>query len=717
MNKQAAIARQIAEQLGVSSDYVLRTIQLLEEGNTIPFVARYRKEVTGGLDEIQLRQIQDLWSSAKELEKRKVTILKTIESLGALTDDLRAQIVQCSDQHLLEELYLPFRPKRKSRATVAKERGLQPLADLLLAQRPLSKSRDEILKPFVNVTNDVPDAAAALSGALDIVTETWADNPSLRQWMTERAQRGQLVSRVKRGKQQDGRIFETYFDYSERINRVPSHRILAMKRGEAEGFLRLSVQPDLDYVMPRLEQRLIRNLRFEFVGELKAAISDCYKRLLQPAAESAVMKQLKENADESAIQVFARNIRELLLAPPAGPHVTIGIDPGFRTGCKLAVVDATGRFLENQTIYPTPPHNDISGSSETLLKLIQTHNATMIAIGNGTASRETDAFVTALLKDHDLQVTKSVVSEAGASVYSASELAASEYPDLDVTVRGAISIAHRLQDPLAELVKVDPKSIGVGQYQHDVNQARLQTALDREVQSCVSSVGVNVNTASPALLGYIPGIGPGLAQKIVGYRDVNGAFQRRADLLMVPKLGARAFEQSAGFLRVPGGAEPLDNSAVHPERYPVVSRMAENLNVTSAELVGNKDLVARLQPKHFIDDTTGEYTVSDILQELARPGRDPREQFQTVQFAENIHHIGDLAEGMQLEGVVTNVTHFGAFVDIGVHQDGLIHISQLADHFVTDASQEVKVGDVVKVTVLEVDESRKRISLSRKEQQ
>lgn len=710
------VAAAIACELKVSPKQVEQTIKLLEDGNTLPFIARYRKEATQGLDETQLRAIEDALQQAKDLASRKLTILKTIDEQGLLTNALRQKIETCEDKQLLEDIYLPYKPKRKTRATAARERGLQPLADLFLKQRPINGSPDALVAKFVSAENDVESAQAAIAGACDIVAETWADDPDLRQWMTERTQRGRVVSTVKRGKKEDGEKFETYFDHNERVDRMPSHRFLAMKRGEAEGVLRVNVMPDEEYVMPKLEARLIRNPNFEFAQVLKDTVQDCYKRLLQPTAESSVMKQLKAKADEEAISVFARNIRELLLAPPAGPHVTMGIDPGFRTGCKVAVVDATGRFLENATIFPTPPRSDTDQAEKTVLELARRHQVSYIAIGNGTASRETDAFVAQLIKKNDLQITKAVVSESGASIYSASETAVAEFPDLDVTVRGAISIAHRLQDPLAELVKIDPGAIGVGQYQHDVNQAQLKQSLDREVESCVNSVGVDLNMASAPLLSHVAGIGPRLAEKIVGYRDENGRFSSRRELLKVPKLGAKAFEQCAGFLRIRDAIEPLDNSSVHPESYPVVAKMAKKLDVKTRELVGNQQLVSRLSAADFLDAGAGEFTVRDILDELAAPGRDPRSEFVTATFAEGVQEMSDLAIGMKLEGVITNVTHFGAFVDIGVHQDGLVHISQLADHFVKDPTQEVAVGDIVQVAVMEVDEQRKRISLSRKKE-
>lgn len=710
----AALAATIARDLNLTPSQVQRTIELLDDGNTLPFIARYRKEVTQGLSETQLRAIEDAVRLARDLADRRQTILKTIGEQGRLTDALRQLIEQCQDRQQLEDIYLPYRPKRKTRGSVAREKGLQPLADILLKQRDVPGGRQACLQRFVDAQAGVETTEQALSGACDIVAETWAEDADLRKWMTERAQRGRMTSAVKRGKKADGEKFATYFDHAERVDRLPSHRFLAMKRGEAEGILRLAVRPDEDYTLPRLERRLLRNDRFEFHAALQQTMHDCYKRLLQPAAESTVLQQLKAKADEEAISVFAGNIRELLLAAPAGPRVTMGIDPGFRTGCKVAVVDGTGRFLESATIFPTPPRSDVESAGRVVADLIARHDVQLVAIGNGTASRETDAFVGQLLQERSLDVTRVMVSEAGASVYSASEVAVAEYPDLDVTIRGAVSIAHRLQDPLAELVKIDPAAIGVGQYQHDVNQTRLKESLAREVASCVNSVGVDLNTASAPLLSHVAGIGPGIARGIVDWRDTNGRFESRRQLLKVPRLGQKAFQQCAGFLRIRDATEPLDNSAVHPESYAVVGQMAASLNVPVAELVGSRELADRLQTADFVNESVGEFTVRDIIDELSHPGRDPRSEFQTVSFDESVNEVSDLRSGLVLEGVITNVTHFGAFVDIGVHQDGLIHISQLADHFVKDPTQEVRVGDIVKVTVLDVDEARRRISLSRR---
>ena len=620
------------------------------------------------------------------------------------------------DKNTLEILYLPFKPKRRTRATLARQRGLQPLADLLLRQERLGQARSAVLQPYVNPDQEVPDEDAALQGACDIVAEQWSEDAETRSWLIQEAtSRGKVTSTVKRGKSDETGKFEMYVDHAEPVSRVPSHRLLAMLRGETEGVLRVGIELDDDYALGELKSRCVRNPQFEFHAELLRTVQDCYQRLLHPATESAVLQQLKEKADEEAIAVFAKNLRELLLAPPGGPRVTIGLDPGYRTGCKVAVVDGTGKYLTSTAIYPTPPRNDIEGAARTLLELIARFKVQLIAIGNGTASRETDAFVTEMIRTHQLPLTKVTVSESGASIYSASELAAQEYPQLDVTVRGAISIAHRLQDPLAELVKIDPKSIGVGQYQHDVNQTLLRRCLEREVESCVNSVGVDVNMASAPLLAHVAGIGPKLAENIVTYRDQHGRFELRKDLTAVPKLGQKAFVQAAGFLRIRDGQQPLDNSAVHPESYYVVEKMASQLKVAPTQLVGNAALVTQLTPQDYVDDHVGLPTVHDILAELSKPGRDPRSEFKVAQFAEGVNELEDLKAGMVLEGVVTNVTRFGAFVDIGVHQDGLIHISQLATTFVEDPSDVVTVGDVVRVKVLEVDLERRRISLSRKQ--
>ncbi|MAR12629.1 MAG: RNA-binding transcriptional accessory protein [Blastopirellula sp.] len=713
-------AHQIAADSGVKASQVRQAIELLEDGNTLPFIARYRKEATGGLDEIALRYIEDALAKAHALADRKQTILRTMDQQGVLTSGLKQQIVQCTDKQVLEDLYLPFKPKRRTRASVARERGLQPLADLLLQEGELERSRAELLRSFVDPDNEIPDSQAALQGACDIVAEQWAERGDLRRWLSQQAtDYGRVRSKVKRGKKQDAAKFEMYFDYQEPVKRIPSHRLLAMQRGEAEGLLRVSLQLEDEFVVRKLKSQLLQNRKFAFYRELVSTVEDCYQRLLLPAVESSTLQDLKEHADEEAIQVFAQNLRELLLAAPAGPEVTLGLDPGFRTGCKVAVVDSTGRFLESCTIYPTPPRNDVKRATTQLLDLITRHQVSLIAIGNGTASRETDAFVRDVLAqlatEQENVPTKVMVSESGASIYSASELAAREYPDLDVTVRGAISIAHRVQDPLAELVKIDPKSIGVGQYQHDVNQTLLRRSLDREVQSCVNAVGVDVNMASSALLTHVSGIGEKLAERIVEHRDAKGKFGCRDDLRKVSRLGQRAYQQAAGFLRIQDSVQPLDNSAVHPESYHIVEKMAGQLGVKSQQLVGNASLAGQLNAEDFIDETHGLPTIEDILSELAKPGRDPRSEFKVAEFAEGVHDLEDLQTGMRLEGTVTNVTRFGAFVDIGVHQDGLVHISELANEYVNDPGDVVSVGDVVRVVVLEVDLARRRIALSRKQ--
>ena len=711
---EQTIAR-IATSLGVGIPQVRAAVKLLNEDNTIPFIARYRKEMTQGLDEVALRGIEDALSKAVELAQRKTTILKSIDEQGQLTAELRQQVMASLDKKTLEDLYLPFKPKRRTRATIARERGLQPLAEMFLRQETLNQSKSGILKRFVGADKDVPDDDAALQGACDIVAEQWSEDLQTRTWLLEQARGGHLVSQVKRGKKDFASKFAMYFDHTEPVAKVPSHRLLAMKRGEAEGILHVGVQLHDEVVLEKLKRQLVRNKSFEFYADLLRTVEDCYTRFLLPATESAILQQLKESADEEAVAVFARNLRQLLLAPPAGPKVTIGIDPGFRTGCKIAVVDGTGKFVANATVYPTAPRNDVEGAADTLKTLIAKFDVQMIAIGNGTASRETDVFVSDLLKRIESKVTKVMVSESGASIYSASEIAGREYPQLDVTVRGAISIAHRLQDPLAELAKLDPKSIGVGQYQHDVNQTLLRKCLDREVESCVNSVGVDVNLASAPLLSAVAGIGPKLAQRIVEHRDTHGRFESRQHLFEVPKLGPKAFEQAAGFLRIRDGDGPLDNSAVHPETYYVVEKMATRLQASVQELVGNAALAGRLVATEFVDQRFGLPTVQDILAELAKPGRDPRSEFQVAAFAEGINALEDLSEGMTLEGVVTNVTGFGAFIDVGVHQDGLVHISELADRFVEDPNDVVAVGDVVRVKVLQVDLDRRRIALSRKQ--
>lgn len=682
--------KQIADELGLPQKKVRAAIELLEAGNTIPFIARYRKEATGMLDEIALRAIEDALERANALATRKETVLKSIDQQGLLTVELRKQIEQCADLRTLETIYLPYKPKRRTRATIARERGLQPLADLIAGQQRLNRPKSEVIGTFVDPGKDVPDANSALAGALDIVAEQWSEDMQTRTWLADQASRfGKVTSTIKRGKKssEEAEKFEQYFDRQESIGRIPGHRVLAMMRGAAEGVLRIGVEIPGDRERSELKRKLVHNRQCEFFSELIACVDDCYDRLLMPATESNVLTQLKEKADTEAIEVFGKNLHELLMAPPAGPRVTIGIDPGFRTGCKVAVVDGTGKFLENTTIYPTPPKSETKAAGEKLLGLIKKHHVELIAIGNGTASRETDGFVSDLIREHKLKITKVMVSESGASIYSASDVAVKEFPDLDLTVRGAISIARRLQDPLAELVKTDPKSIGVGQYQHDVNQSQLRKCLDRTVESCVNQVGVDLNMASTSLLSYVAGIGPKLAERIVDYRDKHGRFESRDELTSVPKLGKKAFEQAAGFLRIHGGKQPLDESAVHPEAYPVVRRIAKQLKSELHAIIGNHQICKNVRAEDFADDTFGVPTINDILAELGKPGRDPRNEFRAVQFDDSVSEISDVKPGMVLEGVVTNVTHFGAFVDLGVHQDGLIHISQLSDQFVSNPAR------------------------------
>jgi protein Tex len=705
----------IATVCGLPEVKVRSASGLLAEGNTIPFIARYRKERTGGLDETALRSIEDAMDYLRDLAERKNTILKTIAEQGKLDAALGKRILSCRDKKELEEIYLPYKPKRRTRATMARERGLEPLAEFLRRQVNPAASREEVLRPYVRPEEEVPDGQAALHGACDILAEEWAVDAEIRREARQATHRGKLVSRVRRDWAKKSGKFEMYYDYHEPLAGVPSHRYLAMRRGEAEKVLRVKIETDEEAVIRRLRSRLITNPSFMFHRELVEAVGDCRARLLFPSIEAEILTEMKETADEEAIGVFSRNLRELLLFAPAGQRVVMGIDPGFRTGCKVAVVDATGKYLENATVYPTPPHNKTAQAAETLIALIDRHQVELIAIGTGTASRETDAFVAAMLASSARKVGKVSVNESGASIYSASDIAREEFPDLDLTVRGAISIARRLQDPLAELVKTDPKSIGVGQYQHDVNQTTLRKALDREVQSCVNLVGVDLNTASAPLLSCVSGIGAKLARAIIGHRDAHGAFSGRQELLSVPRLGGKAFQQSAGFLRVRGGPQPLDYSAVHPESYHIVEAMARSVGATPEAIIGNVALIKRLDPMQFVNDRVGLPTIEDIREELQKPGRDPRREFRVPRFAEGVKEMSDLREEMILEGVITNVTRFGAFVDVGVHQDGLIHVSELDRQFVKDPTDVVAVGDIVRVKVLEVDTQRRRISLSRKQ--
>ncbi len=706
-------AGQLSDQLNVPARQVEQAVRLLEDGRTIPFIARYRKEVTGGLDERQLRTIEDAVAQAAKLQDRRVAVLRSLEAKDVPADVLQA-IRSATDLAELEQLCQPWRSRRKTRADRAREQGLGPLAGLLKNQRSTG-SPDQILKPYIRPDRDVPDAAAALSGACDIVAEEWAADVKLRQWMLDRTGRARIESRVKRGKQDSQSPFADYFEHSEPTSRSAAHRLLAMFRGAREGVLNVSIRFDDDWILPKLERRLIRNPQFPFVRQLRETVKDCYRRLLRPATQSVVLQRLRERAERESIDVFAANLREMLMAAPAGPRPVIGIDPGYRTGCKLAVLDETGRFVTSHTIFPTPPRNDTEAAAERLQQLIAEHGTELIAVGNGTASRETMQFVQKVISDHGLDVVCAVVSEAGASIYSASEAAIEEYPGLDVTVRGAISIGHRLQDPLAELVKLDPATIGAGQYQHDVNQQELRRVLDRETESCVCRVGVDLNTASRPLLARVPGIGPALAGRIAAHRDEHGPFHCRQQLLDVAKLGPIAFEQCSGFLRIRGGDNVLDATAVHPESYAIVQDIAAGVGGSVESLLCDQQQLDALNPEDFISAGRGCETVRDILAELRQPGRDPRAEFRVVRFDDNVSCIEDLTPGMELEGFVTNVTGFGAFVDIGVHHDALLHVSQMADHFVADPTQEVAVGEIVSVRVTEIDVGRKRISLSRRQ--
>ena len=700
---------------GLKPFQVEHTVELLQEGATVPFIARYRKEQTGELDEVQIRSVEEQFAYFSELEERKVTVLKSIEEQGKLTRELRGRIEASRQKTEVEDLYLPFKPKRRTKATIARERGLEPLADIIATQELMRVAPEDAALPFVNPDKEVPDAAAALDGAGHILAERLSDNADARAVVRRLTnEQGVMTARVASDYKDQVTKFEMYYDFQEPLKAIPSHRMLAMRRGEKEEILYLAISAPVEQIHAALKLRLIQRSSI-FSPLLEWVAEDAYKRLIAPSIEVELRLESKERADEAAIQIFAKNLRELLLAPPAGGKRVLGIDPGFRTGSKLAAVDATGRFLEHVTIYPHIGEARVPLARQELLRIVVAHDVEMVAVGNGTAGREMEIFVKETLAAAGRQLPVVSVSEAGASVYSASEIAREEFPELDLTVRGAISIARRLQDPLGELVKVDPKSIGVGQYQHDVNQGMLKRSLDGVVESCVNYVGVDLNTASWALLAYVSGVGPALAKAITRYRDENGSFTSRKALLKVPRFGAKAFEQSAGFLRIRGGTHPLDNSAVHPERYKLVESMAADLGVSLAALTADPALASRIDLKRYVSEGVGLPTLSDIIEELKKPGRDPRSQFQTVSFRDDIREIGDLKEGMILQGAVTNVTAFGAFVDIGVHQDGLVHISHLAGRYVKDPNDVVRAGQVVKVKVLSADPQRKRIALSIKE--
>ncbi|HFQ5194350.1 TPA: Tex family protein [Vibrio vulnificus] len=715
-----AICRLIAQELNVRPEQVTAAVALIDDGNTVPFIARYRKEVTGGLDDTQLRNLDSRLSYLRELDDRRQTILKSIQEQGKLTAELESEILTADSKTRLEDLYLPYKPKRRTKGQIAIEAGLEPLADTLW-NHPQTEPESEAIR-YINADKGVEDSKAALDGARAIIMERIAEDANLlekiRQYLNRHAE---IVSRVVAGKEHEGEKFKDYFEHNEAISKVPSHRALAMLRGRNEGFLSLTLNAD-----PQQEESVRQSYCETLIADhygvtlsnapadnwRKQVISWAWRIKVSMHMETELMAAMKERAEIEAIEVFATNLKDLLMAAPAGPRATLGLDPGLRTGCKVAVVDATGKVLATDTIYPHVPQNQYDRAMQTVAALIKQHNVDLIAIGNGTASRETDAFAADLIQRGNLKVQKIMVSEAGASVYSASELAAKEFPNMDVSLRGAVSIARRLQDPLAELVKIDPKSIGVGQYQHDVSQSMLAKRLDAVVEDCVNAVGVDVNTASAALLTRVAGLSTTLAQNIVDFRDEHGRFDSRTTLKKVPRLGPKAFEQCAGFLRIMDGKNPLDASSVHPEAYPVVKAIAEKNQKAVKALIGDSSFLKGLRAVDYTDEHFGVPTVTDIIKELDKPGRDPRPEFKTATFAEGIHNVSDLEVGMLLEGVVSNVANFGAFVDIGVHQDGLVHISALTDRFVSDPREVVKAGDIVKVKVMEVDVQRKRIALS-----
>jgi len=699
---------EIARRTGIPLRQVKNTVDLLEEGATIPFISRYRKEHTGSLDEVQITEIRDVLNQLKELQKRQEYILKTIEEQEKLTPELKQRIEECLDPVQLEDIYLPYKPKRKTRATVARDRGLEPLAKILMKQQEMDI--EKAASGFLN--EEVGSGEDALQGARDIIAEWVNENQRARNTVRYHFDRGAVISsRLVKGREEEGAKFRDYFEFSEPLKKCPGHRILAMRRGEQEGFLKLTIEPEALRVTDALEEQFVKS-PYDVGQQVAEAVRDAYKRLMQPSIENEYKALYKEKADQEAIKVFADNLRQLLLASPLGQKRLMAIDPGFRSGCKLVCLDEQGNLLHNETIYPHPPQSDRAGSTRKVSSLVQQYKTEAIAIGNGTASRETERFIRMLRFPHDLEVY--VVNESGASIYSASRIAREEFPDYDVTVRGAVSIGRRLMDPLAELVKIDPKSIGVGQYQHDVDQANLKKSLDEVVESCVNLVGVNLNTASKHLLTYVSGLGPVLAQNVVEYRNEIGVFSSRKQLMKVPRMGEKAFEQCAGFLRIEGADNPLDNSAVHPESYHIVEQMAADLKVDLKQLVKDESLISRIELDKYVKGNIGLPTLKDILSELEKPGRDPREQIDLFEFDQTVYSVEDLRPGMELPGIVTNITRFGAFVDIGVKQDGLVHISQLADRFVKDPNDIVKIHQHVKVRVLEVDLARNRIQLSMK---
>ena len=700
----------ISSALNIKASQIEKTIELLDSGATIPFISRYRKEVTGGLDEVQIGAIKEQNDKLNELIKRKETILKSIEEQEKLTPELKERIENCWVSSELEDIYLPYKPKRQTRAEIARKKGLEPLAKFIMAQHP----GDVEGKAEAYVKGDVKDTKDAIAGACDIIAEWINEDEYARNAIRNIFQHEAVItSKVVKGKEEEGDKYRDYFDFSEKLSKSSSHRILAIRRGESEGILRVNITPDEDTALERLDKRFLKgdndNIATNYVAD---ALEDSYKRLLKPSIETEFAALSKEKADEEAIRVFIENLRQLLLAPPLGQKRVLGVDPGYRTGCKIVCLDAEGNLLHNETIYPHPPQNETSKAGNKVVKMVSTYNIDAIAIGNGTASRETERFITNLRYEKEVKVF--VVSENGASIYSASKTAREEFPDYDVTVRGAVSIGRRLMDPLAELVKIDPKSIGVGQYQHDVDQSKLKKSLDLTVESCVNLVGVNVNTASKHLLTYVSGLGPTLAQNIVDYRAEHGAFKSRKELMKVARMGDKAFEQCAGFLRISEASNPLDNSAVHPESYHIVEKMAKELDCTVKELIENKELKKNLDLKKYVTEKVGLPTLNDIIEELDKPGRDPRKGIKVFEFDPNIRTIEDLREGMILPGIVTNITNFGCFVDVGIKENGLVHISEIADRFVSDPTEVVSLHQHVEVKVMSVDLGRKRVQLSMK---
>ena len=698
----------VANDLGISVRQVQAVVTMLNEGSTIPFIARYRKEKTEGLDEVQITGIRDRAEHYIELESRRNAILKSIDKQEKLTPELEKQINAAESLAELEDIYLPYKPKRKTRASVARERGLEPLASQLFEQKDLDP--EAVAADFVDAEKDVADVAAALQGARDIIAEWVNEDQEARKQIRELFTEESIVSsKVIKGKEEEGAKFKDYFEWEEKLKTTPSHRLLAMRRGEKEMVLTMDIYVEEASALNVLN-KLFLKAENPAAQQVKAAVEDAYKRLLKPSIETEFRLESKKKADEEAIKVFAENLRQLLLSAPLGQKRVLAIDPGFRTGCKVVCLDEQGKLLYNTAIYPNEPQKQINQSGAVIKDLVEKYRIESFAVGNGTASRETENF----LKDLGLNIPVVMVNESGASIYSASEVAREEFPNDDLTVRGAVSIGRRLMDPLAELVKIDAKSIGVGQYQHDVDQNALKGGLDDVVMSCVNAVGVEINTASKQLLSYVSGLGPSLAANIVEYRNQHGAFNKREELKEVPRLGEKAFEQAAGFLRIRNAENPLDQSAVHPERYALVERMARDQQCTVSDLIKDPERRKKIDLKKYIDEETGLPTLQDIMEELAKPGRDPREQFEVFSFNENVHSINDLATGMKLPGIITNITRFGAFVDVGVHQDGLVHVSHLSDKFVQDPAEVVKVQQKVEVTVIEVDVNRKRISLSMK---